>query len=400
MQEYGNTILPKFIKDYEETARYAYRDKKGDLLFYTLRLSDKKDPSYKAVLPLSYGYWKGNSNQKWAFKQYASTNRPLYNLHTLYQNPTKEVLVVEGEKAADAAKEYFPDHICITWSGGCGAVSKTDWSPLTGREVLVWPDNDKAGFKAADAISSELRKQGVKKLQVVQQEQLQNFPEKWDLADELPKDVTKQKIKDISLMSKSKAIDPRRVLVEIMAPNSDDLLEQAKASQVLWRVYERMEEGLLAKHKGRDSQIQLDILSESARVLNTKNVIQERVSQELGVKGPLAEKICEQVLLKSAETGSSVSKDFLEKVRDTIRESKWIDPLQKDLEKLGYDQKTQDLAISKSITRAIESPKISEKEIKDNAISYAISVKENCNLQQEIQKQLSRGMDKSHSLEI
>ena len=397
ISEDGNTVLPKFIKDYEETARYAYRDKNGDLLFYTLRLSDKNDPTSKAVLPLSYGHWKGNS-EKWAFKQYSATNRPLYNLHQLYQNPIKEVLIVEGEKAADAAKEHFPDHICITWFGGCGAVSKTDWSPLAGREVLIWPDNDKAGFKAADAITSELRKQGVKKLQVVQQQQLESFPEKWDLADALPKDVTKQKIKDISLMSKSKAIDPRRVLVEIMAPNSDDLLEQAKANQVLWRVYERMEGELLAKHKGRENLVQLDILSESARVFKAKGALQERISQELGIKGQLADNICEQSLLKSAETGTSVSKHFLEKVRDTIRESKWISSLEKDLEKLGYDQKTRDLAVSKSLTHAIENPKVSEKEIKDHAIAFASSQKENCNLQKEIQKQLSRSKDKLQSL--
>lgn len=400
ISEDGNAALPSYLKDYEEKARHAYRDKNGDLLFYVLRLVDKEDPSSKVTPPLTYGHWKGSSYNKWGLGHFTSENRPLYNLHQLYQSPTKEVLIVEGEKAADAAKEHFPDHICITWSGGCGAVSKTDWSPLAGREVLIWPDNDKAGFKAADAITSELRKQGVKKLQVVQQQQLENFPEKWDLADELPKDVTKQKIKDISLMSKSKAIDPRRVLVEIMAPNSDDFLEQAKANQVLQRVYDRMEGELLAKHKGRENLVQLDILSESARVFKAKGAIQERISQELGIKGQLAENICEQALLKSAETGTSVSKDFLEKVRDTIRESKWIDPLQKDLEKLGYDKKTQELAISKSITHAIESPKTSEKEIKDHAISFANSIKENCSLQQEIQKQLSRSVDKSHSLEI
>src|SRR5699024_8796005 len=112
ISEDGNTVLPSYLKDFEEKARHAYRDKNGELLFYVLRLVDKEDPSSKVTPPLTYGHWKGSSYNRWGLGHFASENRPLYNLHQLYQNPTKEVLIVEGEKAADAAKEHFPDHIC------------------------------------------------------------------------------------------------------------------------------------------------------------------------------------------------------------------------------------------------------------------------------------------------
>lgn len=77
---------------------------------------------------------------------------------------------MEGEKTADAASKMFPKEkmICLTWSGGAGAVSKSDWQPLFMREVIVWPDNDKAGYEASDAICSELRRVGIRSLHEVQ----------------------------------------------------------------------------------------------------------------------------------------------------------------------------------------------------------------------------------------
>ena len=50
-----------------------------------------------------------------------------------------------GEKAADAACKLFPDWVVVTSPGGCKAASKADWSPLQGRHVVVWPDNEEQG---------------------------------------------------------------------------------------------------------------------------------------------------------------------------------------------------------------------------------------------------------------
>ena len=40
--------------------------------------------------------------------------RPLYGLDRITQRPNSPVLVVEGEKAADAAGKIFPDYVCVT----------------------------------------------------------------------------------------------------------------------------------------------------------------------------------------------------------------------------------------------------------------------------------------------
>jgi hypothetical protein len=86
---------------------------------------------------------------------------------------------VEGEKTADVAQTYFPDYAVLTWSGGANAVAKADLSPPQGRIVIIWPDNDEPGFKAALALAGLL--EGQADISIVQPPDA--LPEKWDLAD-------------------------------------------------------------------------------------------------------------------------------------------------------------------------------------------------------------------------
>ncbi|MCB1116467.1 MAG: AAA family ATPase, partial [Chlamydiia bacterium] len=149
--------LGKLHHYYKEVARHPYHDLNGNLLYYVLRLEN--DKGEKITPPLSYGRYEGE-NPSWQLKGYTpeGEKRPLYNLHHLKEKPLAEVLIVEGEKTADRALEKFADerYVCLTWSGGAANVAKTDWSPLQGRKVKIWPDNDKAGFKAAADIVDEL----------------------------------------------------------------------------------------------------------------------------------------------------------------------------------------------------------------------------------------------------
>lgn len=92
--------------------------------------------------------------------------RPLYRLPELLAEPDAIVLAVEGEKAADRiAGEIVggcrrcridPDLVVTTWAGGAKAHSRTDWTPLAGRRVLVWADHDDEGRKARGAITRTL----------------------------------------------------------------------------------------------------------------------------------------------------------------------------------------------------------------------------------------------------
>jgi hypothetical protein len=91
------------------------------------------------------------------------------------------VLIVEGEKTFDAAKDLLPEFICCCWSGGCKAIGKTDFSPLKGRHVVLWPDNDEPGLDAMQRLAQTLHDIGASNIRLVE-----NPPEKptgWDLAD-------------------------------------------------------------------------------------------------------------------------------------------------------------------------------------------------------------------------
>jgi uncharacterized protein (DUF927 family) len=68
------------------------------------------------------------------------------------------------------------------------ATGKVDWSTLRGRRVVVWPDNDDPGRRAATAVAKAARDAGAETVLVV--EVPHTWPDGWDLADPLPENVT------------------------------------------------------------------------------------------------------------------------------------------------------------------------------------------------------------------
>ncbi|MCC7409240.1 MAG: DUF3987 domain-containing protein, partial [Phycisphaeraceae bacterium] len=103
--------------------------------------------------------------------------RPLYNLPELLSKPTERVYIVEGEKAAEAARAA--GLLATTSAHGAESASKTDWSPLAGREVVILLDRDDAGEKYATSVATILGK--LKTPAVVRIARL------WDRWPELPK---------------------------------------------------------------------------------------------------------------------------------------------------------------------------------------------------------------------
>lgn len=74
--------------------------------------------------------------------------RPLYGLGTLPDDPSLQILVVEGEKTADAVRRLLPDWCVITWPGGTQGARHASWSPLAGRQLVLVPDADRKICKA------------------------------------------------------------------------------------------------------------------------------------------------------------------------------------------------------------------------------------------------------------
>ena len=103
--------------------------------------------------------------------------RPLYNLPAIAT--ADAVVLVEGEKCADALMQR--GIVATTAMGGAAtALDKTDWTPLAGKTVAVWPDHDEAGARYADAVVQKLIRTGasVRRVSVPQ-----DRPAKWDAAD-------------------------------------------------------------------------------------------------------------------------------------------------------------------------------------------------------------------------
>ncbi|MGH8596260.1 MAG: phage/plasmid primase, P4 family [Gammaproteobacteria bacterium] len=78
----------------------------------------------------------------------------------LYQLPdiADVEIIVEGEKCADAA---IAIGLRVTTSAhGCESPKKTDWTPLRGRAIAIFPDNDPGGMKYANTVKGILTKLG------------------------------------------------------------------------------------------------------------------------------------------------------------------------------------------------------------------------------------------------
>jgi len=140
--------------------------------FYVVR-TDRPDGG-KSILPVT---WDGS---KWLWKA-PPAPRPLYGCHQLAVKPDAPVLVVEGEKTADAAALLYPSAVVITWPSGCKAIDKADWSPLAGRRCVLWPDADAVGREAMAKLSLKLLKAGATQVRIVHPPS--EVPEGWDLAD-------------------------------------------------------------------------------------------------------------------------------------------------------------------------------------------------------------------------
>jgi hypothetical protein len=67
------------------------------------------------------------------------------------------VFVVEGEKCADALAGVGIEATCGSAGAGHGKAKLTDWSPLKGKTVYLWPDNDPAGMEFMDEVANELQ---------------------------------------------------------------------------------------------------------------------------------------------------------------------------------------------------------------------------------------------------
>lgn len=104
--------------------------------------------------------------------------RPLYNQPGM--KDAAQVVLVEGEKCAQALIDI--GIVATTAMHGANApVEKTDWSPLNGKAVLIWPDRDKPGWEYATRAAQAILAAGAKSCHILYPPE--EATEGWDAAD-------------------------------------------------------------------------------------------------------------------------------------------------------------------------------------------------------------------------
>lgn len=179
--------VPEGVRDpvhlpewHRATARHRYLGGDGALLGHVLRIDEGQ--GRKRFLPLTYGS-EANGPPRWVARAH-DVPRPLYGLDRLAGRLGVPVLVVEGERTADAATGLLPEFVAMTSPSGAKAANKADWRPLADRDVTIWPDNDEPGTAYAREVAKQALEAGARSARIVRLPD--GLPPGWDLADALP----------------------------------------------------------------------------------------------------------------------------------------------------------------------------------------------------------------------
>jgi len=141
----------KPVTSYKPVSVHAYRFASGKPYAYVLRV----EIDGRKITPLIAWCRNEKTGQEGWSHYVLQAPRRLYGLQDLAARPQAPVVVVEGEKCADALAAALPSHVVVSWAGGGKAAAKSDWSPLAGRDVIIWPDADEEGTRTVEGWSGK-----------------------------------------------------------------------------------------------------------------------------------------------------------------------------------------------------------------------------------------------------
>lgn len=172
------------------TAEWVYRSPDGQPVAFVLRFDPPE--SRKQFAPLT---WDGSA---WRWKA-PPEPRPLYGLDRLAARPEAHVLLAEGEKAASAAAALMPEAVAIATMNGAKSPAKSDWRPLRGRSLMIWPDADEPGLAYAQAAAELAIEAGAASVAILDLASLAaDLPPGWDAADALGDGWTPERFAEVA----------------------------------------------------------------------------------------------------------------------------------------------------------------------------------------------------------
>jgi putative DNA primase/helicase len=212
----------------EASRVWQYRDREGRLLCHIARYD--VEPR-KQIVPWSWAFDPKRNAHRWANVGFSGSKpRPLYGLEKLAAYPEHDILLVEGEKAADAAQAIMGDAcLVLSWMGGTAAADKVHLAHLKGRRrVFLWPDFDAQREKPTNGEDADgmpllpIHKQPGAAAMLTIADRLRGLvddaaismvhytmlekPDGWDLADGQAEGITGE---DVLRMLSERAQDPR-----------------------------------------------------------------------------------------------------------------------------------------------------------------------------------------------
>lgn len=142
-KQFNDSVLkPAQKKGLTEKARYFYTDASGELKYQVVRYEDHEGK--KTFIQCDKN---GNPGIK-------GIERLLYNLQNVSNPENQQIIIVEGEKDADNLNRL--GFIATTNSGGAGKWEDSFTQYLTGKDIVIIPDNDEPGEKHAARVAGIL----------------------------------------------------------------------------------------------------------------------------------------------------------------------------------------------------------------------------------------------------
>lgn len=184
---------------------WEYRDAENRLLGVVCRF--ETSDGGKDILPLTWCTHPSRA-PSWRYLAFPEP-RPLYGLARLAARPEALVVVVEGEKCADALNGVLDGPlVAVSWPGGGKAVALADWRPLRGRRVVLWPDHDQQVAKPTGKLKPPHLQPGIAAMEriaaildelectvrIVDLEPLGKVADGWDVADAVDEGWTRDAI--------------------------------------------------------------------------------------------------------------------------------------------------------------------------------------------------------------
>ena len=125
----------------EKVMVYTHPDTKvAEMIVVRIEKPDGK--TFRQCSPNGHGFVMKAPAKPW----------PIYNRARVRK--AKQIVVVEGEKVVHAL--HSVGITATTSPGGYSNPKNADWSPLAGKKVIIWPDNDDPGLEYAASVRKML----------------------------------------------------------------------------------------------------------------------------------------------------------------------------------------------------------------------------------------------------